>query len=239
MVEFIQEATDSSKIMDYKVFNDKVYFDALLQVFDIKNKNGRSYPATLMNRAVQEQIQPKLSARSFVGELDHPIDSDINRKVTIEFKSVSHVFTDVWVENNKLYGHGETLMTEKGKDMSALIRDRIPIGFSLRAWGEVKQIAGTTIVQDPINIICYDCVQNPSYEMARITNITQESFNQMFDTMENENCMALVENNVIDNVNYNRKLFDKNIIMENKQLNKMYRQYLYNKVNKYIDEFQL
>jgi hypothetical protein len=242
MQSIIQESMVDSKVLDYKVTGDKVYFDSLLQVFDIKNKNNRRYPSKVMISAWQEQIQPKALSRNFVGELDHPISSDINRKTTILYKEISHLFSETWLEGNKLYGHGETLRTRYGRDMAGLIQDKIPIGFSLRAWGDVNQIGDSLVVQDPINILCYDCVQNPSYEMARITKITQENFNEMAnDTFElsykNNEQMVLVEGTNIELLQNKLQMFNKNAILENEELSIMYKKFLKSKINNIVNNY--
>lgn len=65
----------------------------------------------------------------------------------------------------------------KGPDLYNLIsKDKINIGFSLRALGGVEPMQdGTLMVKSPIMPITYDIVSNPSHANARIMEFIPES----------------------------------------------------------------
>jgi hypothetical protein len=111
------------------------------------------------------------------------------------YEKASHIFEDIYIENNVVYGIVETSLTDPGFKMAGLIMDKVPVGFSLRAIGESKvRPDGVTEVSNPFNIITYDCVSNPSHAKARMVEVVSENFNKFReDTIPN----VYLENDVI------------------------------------------
>jgi hypothetical protein len=57
-----------------------------------------------------------------------------------------------------------------------ITKDKVDIGFSLRALGAVDMLQdGTIMVKSPIRPITYDIVSNPSHENARVLEFLPES----------------------------------------------------------------
>ena len=71
----------------------------------------------------------------------------------------------------------ETLSSFKGPDVANLIgRDKVDVGFSLRALGAVEALHdGTLQVKTPIRPITYDLVSNPSHVNAKIMEFLPEA----------------------------------------------------------------
>lgn len=161
----------------------KARIKTVLQTLDEVNKNKRLYPSYLVSKALTE-IKPIIKSRSLLGELDHPIvtgndDADSYRHFVVLYEKASHIFEDIYVQNNIVYGIVETSLTDPGFKMAGLIMDKVPVGFSLRAIGESKiKQDGVTEVTSPFNIITYDCVSNPSHAKARMVEVVSENFKQ-------------------------------------------------------------
>ena len=94
------------------------------------------------------------------GELDHPEDSVVN------LKNASHMVTDLWWEDKDLLGKIKVLTTPSGKILESLINDGVKLGISSRALGSVHESAGKTIVEDDLQLICFDIVSEPSTQGA-------------------------------------------------------------------------
>jgi len=190
MISIISENafTQEAKIVkDYK-FEDKVIIETYLQEADTPNNNKRIYEKKLLNDGML-MINDRIKNREFVSELDHPISDNPIRQTTVLYKESSHIITEWGWEGNLLKAVVETLpYTENGKIMTGLIRDRIRIGFSMRGLGDLIQKGMYKIVQSPLRIIAYDCVSKPSNHKAYITEIRQESLQQI-----NENLNILHE----------------------------------------------
>lgn len=81
-----------------------------------------------------------------------------------------------------------------------ITKDKINIGFSLRALGGVEPLQdGTLQVTAPILPITYDVVTNPSHQNARVLNFIPESANEFISEAsdkllcESQEFMELIE----------------------------------------------
>ena len=125
--------------------------------------------------------------RHFLGELDHPDDiNDVNRIATISLKNVSHVITELKMDNNYVVGRFETLDTPNGVILGSLLKDNIKIGVSIRAVTDQDISYGFDKV-DAINnftLISYDAVHNPAYNDAYVKTVIAS----VFKMPETESC---------------------------------------------------
>lgn len=158
-----------------KYCDGKVIFEAFLQEADIKNQNKRIYPRKVLDAAMTK-INDKIARRAFVSELDHPITEDQTRQTTVLYKEVSHIIREWGWDGNLIRGVVETTpYSPNGKTMSGLILDRVPIGFSLRGLADVEDRTNHQEVLDPLIVIAYDCVSEPSHNTATIQEIRNEN----------------------------------------------------------------
>lgn len=91
---------------------------------------------------------------------DHPDDSVIN------LKNVSHMVTDIWWNGDEVMGKIKILDTPSGKIIKDLINAGVTLGISSRAMGSVRESGGRTIVEDDLQLICFDLVAEPSTNKA-------------------------------------------------------------------------
>jgi hypothetical protein len=139
----------------------------------VPTQNGRRYSESLMGREIK-RLTEDLKARRVLGELDHPSDGKTS------LKRVSHVVTDLWIENGIVMGEAEILGTTEGKQLRALIDANIPIGVSSRGFGSTKPAAdeeSAEDVQDDFVLKTYDFVADPAVKTA-IPGITMESVDE-------------------------------------------------------------
>ncbi len=138
-----------------KVANGTLILSGVMQMSETLNGNGRVYPHKILMREV-ENYRKLVKERRAVGELDHPDDSVIN------LKNASHVVTDIWMDNNKVFGKIEVLPTPSGNILRNLVESGIKMGISSRGMGSVSESNGKTVVQDDFQLICFDMVSEPS-----------------------------------------------------------------------------
>lgn len=139
----------------------------------VATENGRIYSEALMGREIK-RLNEDLKSRRVLGELDHPSDGKTS------LKRVSHVVTDLWIENGLVMGEAEILGTTEGKQLRALIEANIPIGVSSRGFGSTKVATGKVEgeeVQDDFILKTYDFVADPAVRTA-IPGITLESIDE-------------------------------------------------------------
>ena len=145
----------------FQVKNGAVFLSGVMQRTDEQNGNGRVYPHKVLVREVKNYMKVVKENRA-CGELDHPEDSVVN------LKNASHMVTSLWWEGKDLLGKIKVLSTPSGKILESLINDGVKLGISSRALGSVHEQAGKTIVEDDLQLICFDAVSEPSAPGAYI-----------------------------------------------------------------------
>lgn len=141
------------------------------------NRNRRMYSKGLLESGVCS-IKPRLAEGDLLGELDHPIDKNPVRQVTVLYKEASHQFKEIGWDGNTLVAVIETLRTKpNGENLRILAEDGIPIGFSFRGMGDLKQgiNEGRQFfeVKPPLHVVTWDAVSYPSHQGARLIEITE------------------------------------------------------------------
>ena len=137
------------------VANGGMILTGKLQEAEIQNGNGRVYPKNILEREMKNYGH-LVKERRALGELDHPDDSVIN------LKNASHMVTDVWWDGNDVMGKVKVLNTPSGKILQQLVNDGVKLGISSRALGSVNESNGQTVVQEDLQLICFDFVSEPS-----------------------------------------------------------------------------
>ena len=130
----------------------------LLQKADAENRNRRKYPKPVLERVIDKYNDEMVKTRRALGELDH------RSSMVVELKNVSHIITEMWWEDDCVYGNVEILDSEEfpsGRIAAGLIRRKIPVGISSRALGSVSESNGISRVNDDLALSCFDLV---SYE---------------------------------------------------------------------------
>jgi len=159
-----------------KVMNEgAVYLVGVCQRAGVKNGNGRIYNKETLGREVQK-YQNAINDRRSLGELDHPDDSVIN------LKNASHMVTDIWVDGKAVHGKVKVLDTPAGKTLRSLVDSGVKLGISSRALGSVNEQNGNNVVQDDLQLICFDFVSEPStpnaFMMKESKNLESNIFNE-------------------------------------------------------------
>ena len=155
------------------VKNGGMILTGKLQEAEVQNGNGRVYPKKILEREMKNYAMLIKDSRA-LGELDHPDDSVIN------LKNASHMVTDAWWDGNNVMGKVKVLNTPSGKILQQLVNDGVKLGISSRALGSVNESEGQTIVQEDLQLICFDFVSEPSTPNAYMA--LQEAKNIRIET---------------------------------------------------------
>lgn len=145
-----------------------VRMKGVFQRAESKNANGRIYPLQILEREVT-RLQPLLKERRLLGELDHPQSA----KIRVPF--ASHVVTNLWLEGNDMWGELEPLTTNCGKDLRALIHDRVKFGVSSRGTGNLRNEDRGLIVQENYRMLTFDIVSDPSTQGAYPSEVAENT----------------------------------------------------------------
>ena len=155
------------------VKNGGMILTGKLQEAEVQNGNGRVYPRKILEREMKNYAMLIKESRA-LGELDHPDDSVIN------LKNASHMVTDAWWDGNNVMGKVKVLNTPSGKILQQLVNDGVKLGISSRALGSVNESEGKTMVQEDLQLICFDFVSEPSTPNAYMA--LQEAKNIRIET---------------------------------------------------------
>lgn len=176
------------------VIADPLILYAVLQKYDIENKNGRWYPEDLLKREAVK-YQEVIKNRSSVGESDHP------QSTIISVDNVSHEIKEIWWNGNTLMGKIEIIMSPgfikygivscKGDKVALLLSKGIRVGVSSRGVGSLEKVNGKNIVQNDYDLVGWDVVLQPSTIGGWIFKSEDESRPFMENVDKKEN---LVEN---------------------------------------------
>jgi hypothetical protein len=194
---YIQEQVSDpsdNKDFGYKVYDkgNRFYltFEAVLQSFNVLNRNRRMYLAENIMDQINnsEYIQEQLRKNSWCGELDHPApekngdELTMNRIANPDLTKTSHFIRRPRLVNNLLEGHIQTDSSNpNGMNLAIKIVDgKIIPSFSARVLGELNHTSGRPIV-NVRKLITYDFVLYPSHREseAYIKQPMTESVNEL------------------------------------------------------------
>jgi hypothetical protein len=135
----------------------------------VRNANQRVYPVNEIGRAVKtlnDQIQ---GGYSVLGEVDHPEGLNIN------LDRVSHMITQMWMDDANGYGKMKILPTPMGNLVQTMLESGVKLGVSSRGSGNVSE-DGSGNVSD-FEIVTVDVVAQPSAPGAYPTPIYEHLMN--------------------------------------------------------------
>lgn len=160
--DFINEKSSFSGQKKYeKLENGNLLFkNVLLQCADKENGNSRIYPYAILKREI-DKYQEKIKIKQAVGELNHPEVAGINPA------NVSHHIDNIWWEGKQVRGDVRILSTTtQGREAMGLIESDITLGISSRSVGSISKKSDHVVVNDDLEVICWDLVIDPSTQNA-------------------------------------------------------------------------
>jgi len=180
----------SSLIIEQSVFSEaniikqspiRAIFRCPIQTADEVNQNGRLYPSSVLGEGMKN-CKSRMERRAFYSELDHPLPSgnqqvDGIRQTTVALSNASHIIRNYDFKGNVLVGEMETLTTDSGRQLFALLRDKTGVGFSMRGLAELERLRDHNVVKAPLTIIAFDAVSLPSHRAA-VVDFNEMKFEQ-------------------------------------------------------------
>jgi len=160
-IEYIAEAKeDGSK--DY-------YIKGPFMQANIKNRNGRMYPAEVLDKEVKRYVSENVDKNRAYGELGHPTSPTIN------LDRVSHMIKELTREGDNFIGKAK-IMTETpmGRIVKNLMDEGASLGVSSRGMGSLKNKGGLAEVQNDFYLAtAADIVADPSAPDAFVEGIME------------------------------------------------------------------
>ena len=164
----------------------KNYFiEGVIMQGDIKNRNGRMYPASTLIKEMTRYNKNYVEAKRAYGELGHPAGPTIN------LDRVSHMFTELNQDGSNIIGRAKVMDTPMGKIVKSLIDEGANLGISSRGMGSIKQNKdGVMEVQgDFMLATAGDIVADPSAPDAFVKGV-MEGVDWVYDVASSSWTMA-------------------------------------------------
>ena len=158
-VEVITEGTGADK---------KLYIEGVFLQSEIKNRNGRMYPFSVLEKEVQRYNEEYVKTSRALGELGHPDGPTVN------LDRVSHRITSLRAEGNNFIGKAQILNTPNGNIAKALLEEGVKLGVSSRGMGSIDKREDCGVVMDDFMLAtAADIVADPSAPDAFVNGIME------------------------------------------------------------------
>lgn len=162
-INYLTEAKDEKGSKSY--FIEGVFLQG-----DIKNRNGRVYPAEVLDKEIGRYNKEYVEKNRAYGELGHP------QGPTINLERVSHMITELKRDGSNFMGRAK-IMTETpyGAIVKSLMDEGAQLGVSSRGMGTVKPNGkGVAEVQNDFYLAtAADIVADPSAPDAFVQGIME------------------------------------------------------------------
>jgi len=168
-MKLIVEYTEPNvQVLEEESGQKKYYIEGVFLQSEIKNKNKRVYPRSVMQKEATRYINEFVSQGRALGELSHPSNPQIN------LDKVSHKIVSLNEDDTNYIGKAQLLDTPNGKIAQNFIDNEVKIGVSSRALGSLKQEKDRNVVQDDFHLItAADIVHDPSAPDAFVDGIME------------------------------------------------------------------
>ena len=165
-----------------------IRFVVTLQTTNVKNRNGRYYPKSVLEEAMNDpRIQDIIKRNNFFLEIGHPLSADVSRQQRVEEQNACGILKKFWFEGTNAKALVETTADINGTNWkNKILWNGLVPAFSLRATGDFHwdNTIGGNVVDRPLTVFSYDVVQYPSHAGAVMESLSEA---MIFDMPKNTN----------------------------------------------------
>ena len=164
-----EEIENVEVIVEERNGKKSLYIEGVFLQGDIKNRNGRMYPAGTLAKEVSRYNEAFVNKGRALGELGHPDGPTVN------LDRVSHKITSLRQEGANFVGRAKILNTPMGSIAKNLLDEGVKLGVSSRGVGSVTtNNEGVNIVgEDFMLATAADIVADPSAPDAFVDGIME------------------------------------------------------------------
>ena len=146
----------------------KLYIEGVFLQSELKNRNGRMYPFSVLEKEVNRYNEEYVKTNRALGELGHPDGPTVN------LDRVSHRITSLKSEGNNFIGRAQVLDTPMGKIAKSLLEEGVKLGVSSRGMGSIDKREDCNVVMDDFMLAtAADIVADPSAPDAFVNGIME------------------------------------------------------------------
>ena len=169
-MKLIREEIQNANFLVEEKGDKKNYFiEGVFMQSDLKNRNGRVYPKSVMETEVKRYTKENIDRKRAFGELGHPDGPTIN------LERVSHMITELSMDGSNVMGKAKIMDTPYGKIVKNLMDEGATLGVSSRGMGSLKAgRSGAQEVQGDFYLAtAADIVADPSAPDAFVSGIME------------------------------------------------------------------
>ena len=168
-MKLITETIENVKLITEEKNGKKLlYIEGVFLQSELKNRNGRMYPFSVLDREVKRYNEEYVKSKRALGELGHPDGPTIN------LDRVSHRITDLRAEGNNFIGKAQILDTPMGNIAKNLLDEGVQLGVSSRGMGSIQKSEDCNVVADDFMLTtAADIVADPSAPDAFVNGIME------------------------------------------------------------------
>lgn len=145
-----------------------MFIEGVFLQADIKNKNGRVYPKSILSKEVNRYMMESVKNKNAFGELGHPSGPTINPD------RISHLITDLREDGSNYIGKAKILPTPMGEIARNIMEAGGKLAVSSRGVGSLKNVGGAMQVCEDFKLYtAADIVINPSAPDAFVDGIME------------------------------------------------------------------
>lgn len=137
-----------------------LYIQGPFAVSEVKNKNGRIYAQSLLEKVIDKFNNDYIKPARALGEMNHPA------RLSIDFERATHLITEMKQDKNVWIGKAKVLKTPMGKILEGLLESGVNVGVSTRGAGSIIESNGIKTVGDDFMMTAVDVVSDPSGMLA-------------------------------------------------------------------------
>ena len=168
-MKLITEQIEDVKLVTEGTGDDKkLYIEGVFLQSELKNRNGRMYPFSVLEKEVNRYNEEYVKSKRALGELGHPDGPTVN------LDRVSHRITSLKAEGNNFIGKAQILDTPMGKIAKSLLGEGVQLGVSSRGMGSIDKREAVNVVMDDFMLAtAADIVADPSAPDAFVNGIME------------------------------------------------------------------
>jgi len=168
-MKLITETIEDVKLVTEEKNGKKLlYIEGVFLQSELKNRNGRKYPFSVLDREVKRYNEEYIQSKRALGELGHPDGPTIN------LDRVSHRITSLRAEGNNFIGKAQILDTPMGNIAKNLLGEGVQLGVSSRGMGSIQKVEDCNVVADDFMLTtAADIVADPSAPDAFVNGIME------------------------------------------------------------------
>ena len=168
-MKLITETIENVKLVTEEKNGKKLlYIEGVFLQSELKNRNGRMYPFSVLEREVKRYNEEYVQSKRALGELGHPDGPTIN------LDRVSHRIISLRAEGNNFIGKAQILDTPMGNIAKNLLGEGVQLGVSSRGMGSIQRSEDCNVVSDDFMLTtAADIVADPSAPDAFVNGIME------------------------------------------------------------------